>query len=46
MFTNSQHAKNERLLTSKGQNIVFEMVASYGETSEKKPKFIQFVAIF
>ncbi len=46
MFTNSQHAKNERLWTSRGQNIIVEMVASFSETSEKKPKFVQFVAIF
>jgi hypothetical protein len=46
MSINSQHAKNEWLWTNKGQNIVAKMVASYSEVSEKKHKFIQFVAIF
>jgi len=46
MFTNSQHAKNEQLWTSRGQNIIVEMVVSSNEASEKKPKFVQFVAIF
>ncbi len=46
MFINSQHAKNEWLWTSKGENIIVEMVANSSEASEKKPKFVQFVAIF
>jgi len=46
MFINSQHAKNEWLWTSRGHNIVIEMVASSSEASEKKPKFVQFAAIF
>jgi hypothetical protein len=46
MPTNSQHVKNEQLWTSMGQNIFVEMVASSSEASEKKPKFVQFVAIF
>jgi len=46
MFINNQHAKNEWLWTSRGQNIVVEMVVSSSEVSEKKPKFVQFVPIF
>ncbi len=45
MSTNSQHAKNEQLWASKGQNTVVEIEASFGETNEKKCKFIQFVAM-
>jgi hypothetical protein len=46
MSTNSQHAKNEQLWTSRGENVVVEMVADFGEVSEQKHKFIQFMAIF
>jgi hypothetical protein len=45
MSTNSQHAKNKRLWVNRGQHIVVKMVDSYNEASEKKHKFIQFVAI-
>jgi len=45
MSTNSQHAKNKHLWVNRGQHIVAKMVDSYNEASEKKHKFIQFVAI-
>jgi hypothetical protein len=41
-----KHAKNKRLWVNRGQHIVAKMVDTYNETSEKKHKFIQFVAIF
>ncbi len=46
MSTNSQHVTNECLFTNIGQNFVVDMVCVGGLVSEKKRKFLQFVAIF
>jgi len=46
MSINSQHVTNECLFTNIGQNFVVDMVCVGGLVSEKKQKFLQFVAIF